>query len=534
MNGVIYARYSSDRQREESIEGQMRICAEYAKQHDITIVNSYIDRALTAKTDNRPQFQLMIRDSAKHLFDVVIVYQLDRFARNRYDSATYKNKLKKNSVRLLSAMENITDDPSGIILESVLEGMAEYYSVELAQKVTRGMTENALEGKWPGGKLPLGYDLDEEKHLIINASEATLVKRIYKLYREGNRVTTIIKLLNDNKYRNKHNLPFTRSSLDHILHNDRYIGTCRWGTIVRENACPPILDKRLFYEVQKMRTVGKTRNTKKCSDKYRLTGKLVCGRCGQPYVGMSGRSHNGSTYYYYSCSTKNHGGKCKSRNLSRDKLEKLVLESTIQLLSNDKAVSLIAKQAVAADRKDERNLRIETLKNEIKDTSRKLQNSIKAVENGLISETITTNITKYEKYLAELNTELDKEKILAHPINITEDHVRFFLQSMLHGINTSDYIDRILNAFIRRILIYDDRIEIQYNYNTDPPDLPDKMTLESSNDTLICPPHRNTTTTQMIISAWLLFVLAFYNCRKNTTRTPGHAKVRVVFISSKQ
>ena len=138
---VIYARYSSTNQREESIEGQIRECTDFAKRQDITIVGSYIDRALTGKTDARPQFQKMISDSGKQLFDIVIVYTLDRFARNRYDSATYKAKLKKNGVKVISAKENITDDPSGIILESVLEGMAEYYSVELAQKVLRGMTE---------------------------------------------------------------------------------------------------------------------------------------------------------------------------------------------------------------------------------------------------------------------------------------------------------------------------------------------------------------------------------------------------------
>mgnify|MGYP000169938890 FL=1 len=147
-NGVIYARYSSNHQREESIEGQLRECKAFAKVQNIDIINTYIDRALSAKTDDRPGFLKMIADSSKQAFDYVIVYQLDRFARNRYDSAFYKMKLKKNGVKVLSAKENITNDPAGIILESVLEGMAEYYSVELAQKVKRGMTENALAARW--------------------------------------------------------------------------------------------------------------------------------------------------------------------------------------------------------------------------------------------------------------------------------------------------------------------------------------------------------------------------------------------------
>ena len=144
MKGVIYARYSSDNQREESIEGQLRECKEYAERNDITILGTYIDRALSAKTDNRPEFQHMIKESAKGLFDVVLVWKLDRFARNRYDSARYKNLLKKNGVKVISARENISEGSEGIILEAMLEGYAEYYSAELSEKVIRGLTDNAL------------------------------------------------------------------------------------------------------------------------------------------------------------------------------------------------------------------------------------------------------------------------------------------------------------------------------------------------------------------------------------------------------
>ena len=121
MKAVIYARYSSDNQREESIDGQLRECKKFAEYNGITIVGEYIDR---------PEFQRMIKDSYKAVFDTVIVWKLDRFARNRYDSARYKALLKKNGVRVISATEKISEDASGILLESLLEGYAEYYSVE--------------------------------------------------------------------------------------------------------------------------------------------------------------------------------------------------------------------------------------------------------------------------------------------------------------------------------------------------------------------------------------------------------------------
>ena len=152
MKAVIYARYSCDHQREESIEGQLRECKAFADRKGYTVVDSYIDRAMSAKTDNRPQFQQMIHDSSKGLFDYVIVWKLDRFARNRYDSAHYKAQLRKNGVKVISATEVISEGAEGIILESVLEGFAEYYSAELSEKVIRGMTENALKCQYNGDR----------------------------------------------------------------------------------------------------------------------------------------------------------------------------------------------------------------------------------------------------------------------------------------------------------------------------------------------------------------------------------------------
>ena len=157
MNAVIYARYSSDSQREESIEGQIRECTEYAKRNGITILGTYIDRALSARSADRPEFQRMIKDAEKELFEIVLVWKLDRFSRDRYDSAYYKHILKKHGIKVVSAKENISEGPEGIILESMLEGMAEYCSAELSQKIKRGQMENALKGKNNGGLVTLGY-----------------------------------------------------------------------------------------------------------------------------------------------------------------------------------------------------------------------------------------------------------------------------------------------------------------------------------------------------------------------------------------
>ena len=182
MNVVIYARFSSHSQTEQSIEGQLKVCYEYAESNHYTVVGEYIDRAISGTTDNRAEFQRMISDSDKHTFDGVLVYQLDRFARNRYDSAINKAKLKKNGVRVLSAKENIADDASGILVEGVLESMAEYYSAELSEKVIRGHTENALKCKYNGGTPTFGYVIDKDMQYQLDPRTAPVVLEIFTRY----------------------------------------------------------------------------------------------------------------------------------------------------------------------------------------------------------------------------------------------------------------------------------------------------------------------------------------------------------------
>ena len=303
MKAVIYARYSSDNQREESIEGQLRECKEYAEKNGITILCSYIDRALSAKTDNRPEFQNMVQDSAKGLFDTVLVWKLDRFARNRYDSAHYKAILRRNGVKVVSATENISDGPEGIILESMLEEMAEYYSAELAQKINRGLTENALKGKNNGGGIPLGYQLTDDQHLRIDPLTAPVVREIYQKYAEGETVRSIITSLNERHILTQKQKPFRPNSLHSVLCNRKYIGEYRYKNIVIPDGVPSIIPKDLFERVQ-MR-VGKNRRTPartKAEEEYLLTTKLFCGHCGRMMIGESGKSHTGATHRYYKCS----------------------------------------------------------------------------------------------------------------------------------------------------------------------------------------------------------------------------------------
>lgn len=268
LKAVIYARYSSSHQREESIDGQIRECTAYAERQDMTVIGSYVDRALTGKTDARPQFQKMMSDSNKQIFDIVIVYQLDRFARNRYDSATYKAKLRKNGVKVISAKENIADDPSGIILESVLEGMAEYYSVELAQKVLRRMTDSAMDCKRVSGTMPLGYKLDDQKKYIVDSSTAPIVKRIFEMYVKGERIVDIITYANSTHLKTTRGKSFSRSSFQRMFTNELYIGTYKWRDIIKQKVIPQFISDELFYLAQKRVQLRKETKPKGKSEHY--------------------------------------------------------------------------------------------------------------------------------------------------------------------------------------------------------------------------------------------------------------------------
>ena len=185
---VVYARYSSDSQSEQSIEGQLRVCEDYARTNNILILDTYIDRAMTGTNDNRPSFQRMLIDSKKKEWDYVLVYKFDRFSRNKYETAIHKKTLKDNGVKLMSATEYLPDTPERIIIESMFEGYAEYYSAELSQKVKRGMKETRLKGNYTGGTLIYGYRKNGKK-VEINEEQAEVIRYIYEQYSIGDYFT---------------------------------------------------------------------------------------------------------------------------------------------------------------------------------------------------------------------------------------------------------------------------------------------------------------------------------------------------------
>ena len=316
---VIYARYSSENQREESTEGQMRECYAFAKKNGISVVGEYIDRAFSAQTDRRPDFQRMIKDSAKHNFNMVIVWKLDRFARNRYDSAHYKALLKKNGVKVMSAVERISGGAEGILLESVLEGMAEYYSADLSEKVLRGHTENALKCKHNGGTMPIGYYADKEQHYVADSLTAPFVLEAFRHYDEGLTMSEIAAVLNQHGLKNKRGGDIDIDSVSRMLSNRKYIGEYRYRDIIIPNGIPALVPQDLFERVQEKIAKNKKAPARhKAEDDYLLTTKLFCGECESLMVGECGTSRSGTVHHYYKCTNaKRHGG-CRKKAIKNE------------------------------------------------------------------------------------------------------------------------------------------------------------------------------------------------------------------------
>jgi len=470
---VIYARYSSNHQREESIEGQLRECMTYAKRNELTVIDTYIDRALTGKTDARPSFLQMISDSATKTFDYVIVYTLDRFSRNRYDSATYKAKLKKNGVKVLSAKENIADDPSGILLESLLEGMAEYYSAELAQKVKRGMKENALSCRWASGVVPFGYVVDKDKHLQLDPETAPIVKDIFVRYANGELLSTIAKDLNNKGIHTRANKKWSRSSFHRMLQAEVYIGTFVWSDVKIENAVPAIISRDLFANVQTMIKKHQLNPDKKGnnvkSERYVLTTKLICGECGGNMVGMSGTAKNGTKHYYYSCYQKRHKlAECKNAAVRRELIEESIVAYTLKLLKDEKLFAHIVNEAYAAYTKSQNNGEVELLEKQAKKLQTMIDNATAAIMNGLNSKAIITKLQDAELNLEEVTAKLDLAKLHSQHFTLTRQHIAFFLMNALHmEIDQAKHyiIDIMLNkAIVKKQKDGTYAVTVLYNY----------------------------------------------------------------------
>lgn len=478
---VIYARFSSHSQTEQSIEGQLAACYDFAEREGYTVIGEYIDRAISARTDDRPDFQRMIADSAKHTFEVILVYQLDRFSRNRYDSAVNKQKLKKNGVRVVSARENITADASGVLMEAVLEGMAEYYSAELAQKIRRGMDISGSKCLATGGRPALGYKVDETKHYQIDGDTAPTVVKIFEMYASGMTVAQIITELNQQNIKTSTGADFNKNSLRKMLTNKRYIGIYTYKGTETPGGIPRIVSDELFNRVAEMMEKNKKAPARaRAKEEYLLTTKLFCGHCREMMTGISGTSKTGTIHNYYTCNGRKKK-LCSKKNVQKEYIEDRVIALARAQLT-DENISKISKAVAALCEQEKESSEYRRLERQRRDIEKQKANLVDALKYGKATETLLNEIAKLESSIEGIDRQILMEK--AKCLDLKEPEIAFFLTKLRDGnINDITYRRVIIAVMVNAVYLYDDgRLTVIFNSSDRPVEVTEGLLADVEED----------------------------------------------------
>ena len=477
VRAVIYARFSCSAQNECSIEGQLKDCHAFAKRCGFLVVGEYIDRALSGRSDDRADFQRMIEDSRRGEFERVIVWKLDRFARNRYDSAMYKYKLKQNGVSVCSAMENIGDGDESVILEAVLEAVAEYYSLDLAKKVKRGMREAATAGRSTGAKPPYGYRLIPDlatadhkhpgKRPEPDGERAEFVKWAYAVYADGTAGPhEIYAEMQRRGLDSVDGRPVAYQSIGRMLRNPKYKGEAAWGDI--QYAWPALVDAETWERARLRREANSRAPGKaKAAVHYDLCGKVFCGECGEPMIGTAGTGHSGNIQRYYSCRgrKKLHTG-CKKQHEKKDFLEWYVVEQTLLYVLDKDRRRYIAGKVVEKYEEEYNDSEAKALERRIAAIDRDLGKTTELLfkaPSAAAVDRINEHVRDLEAQKDELTVELSKLRIAAG-IRYTVKEIEAWIKGFCTGDPCNpEFRRRIIEVFVNSVYVYDDKIVIYYN-----------------------------------------------------------------------
>ena len=452
---VIYARYSSTNQTEQSIEGQVHVCEDYAKRNGIIIVDSYIDRAISGTTDERESFQRMLKDSNNKKWNYVLVYKLYRFARNKYESAIHRKHLKDNGIKLLSAMENIPETPEGVLLESLLEGMNQYFSEELAQKVSRGLHESRMKGHCIGS-VPYGY-IKENKKLIANEEESQILNRIYKDYARGKTILQISKSLEEENITNK-GRKFIPEVIRYILKREIYTVICKKNGKVYDKIYPQIISNELYEKV--MERYNKTRygSRKDNHEIFRLKDKIFCCYCNKKMYPTSAISSNGKSLRYYNCiGTKKDN--CANKRMYKDFIEGVIDKFLIEQFNTHKNLEILTEKIFEVHKKRvNSNTSLSALKSDLQKVNTSIANIMSAIEKGIITDTTKARLEELEITKKDLQEKVIIEQSKERYELTKEDIQNFFKYTMKQCPNMA------FELFIKFVKVYDNKIEIGINY----------------------------------------------------------------------
>lgn len=507
---VVYARFSSHGQNEQSIEAQVRICKEFAESKGLKLVNIYNDKARTGTNDSRPAFQQMITDAKSGAFQYIIVYMFDRFARNRRDSIMYKEMLKeKYGIKVLSALEPIAEDEGGEFYEMFLDWNAEKYSKRLSKRVKDGLDTSVANGTYCGGYLIYGYKIDYEpiagkpnkfiKRVIINEEEAEILKFVFEQYDKGISKLDIAKALNEKGLRYK-GKPFKGRTFDKYLVNRKYTGEFEFGGRHCENMYPQIISKELFERVQTRLNKNKyfLGGTNKAKLEYLLTGKLFCGHCGTEMVSDGGVNKQGIAHHYYACKKKKKN-QCDKRRENKDNIELYVVSRVRDFLSDKKNVEIATNDVLTYyEKRTDTNI-LKSIQTKIVNAKKEIEtlaDSFVQAKNQLLRDTIEKKMEEYEILLNDLKYQ-EAQLELERGYKITKKDITEFVAEILKGDpNDKSYQKKLIDNLVSQVFVTDEDTVVYLNIkggNTiDTCDIDDTKTVISNAQKIrmLSPPSR--------------------------------------------
>lgn len=455
MNAVIYARYSSAGQRDVSIEDQIREIKQYALSHNYEIIMTYADRAVSGRTDKRPQFRRMIADAEKHSFQYVLVYKHDRFARNQYDAVIYKKKLKDHGVKVIAVTEPIPDGHGAMILESIYQAMAEEYSENLSQNIKRGQKGNALKG-FANHKAPFGYLINHVTHKYdIDPETAPYLRAIFDMVLQGVPHKDIL------QYLASHGKPHSKHWLYTVLHNARYTGVYIYGDTRIENGMPQLVSQTDFERVQSIMKQRKQKPQLKPYH-YLFSGKIYCGYCNSLMNGESATSHTGTIYRYYCCPTAKKAKKCHKKRISAEFIESKSIEALKSTIFTEEIIDRLAND-VCAYLNTSQTETLSYLTKRLADVEKRLANMVDTVERTAnVPDVFIQRICALEKEKDELNGRISTEKIAIDSNDIKIEELKATIQNFSQAGNRE-----LIDTFVTRLTVFDDYAILEYDASGD-------------------------------------------------------------------
>lgn len=464
---VAYARYSSAGQRDVSIDQQLADIRAFAARNGYTLVHEYADHAKSGYKNSsaRAAFQSMLAAAASGSFDTVIAWKVDRFGRNREESALYKKDLRQHGVSVVYAMEAIPDGAAGVLTEGMLEAIAEWYSRNLSENVSRGLRDNALRGL-SNGSLVLGYRRGPDGRFEIDPDQAAIIRRIYDRYNSGFSAAMIARELTASGVKSARGCNMTPAVVLRILSNERYTGVYIWKDVRLPGAMPAIISESEWKKAQIMKEKT-SRHIEKSPADFLLTGKVFCGLCGRPMVGDSGKSHTGTVHYYYTCSGhKSRAGyarTCEKKPVRKDDLENRVIDFVFDHCLTGPGVEQIADAVIAAQEKSEDRSPRAHLLTELKQTEKKIENMNNAIADGIWNSSTAVKLKSLEDAAESLRSSLAELDFTRSQL-LDRDRILFFLSRMAE-YDRDDLSRRkqLIQTFINAVFVYEDKLKIVIN-----------------------------------------------------------------------